>query len=505
MDPSALTPEQQRSVLQTAVHNLWARGDLRYLAHDTQLKIRAALESNTRRKFFLLCSRRLGKSHLLLTLAFEQAIKKPNARVLFLAPTAKQAAEIAVDIALTVLKDCPEKLRPTYLAQAKEFHFANGSIVRLKGVNGEHHQDLRGTAMDLIILDECALMDELTTIVSSVCMPMLLTTNGRLLLATTPPESPGHDSAGIYEDLCGSGSAVKFTIVDAPESHIAFATKVEYLVEAGEDPDDAAAILRGEKRAATTTALREYFCEFVTDASKAVIPEWARVEKECVLDRRRPDYFDAYVALDPGFEDKTGILFAYWDFLRGQLVIEDEILLHRANTQDIATAIKDMEAKLWPNRKPYIRVCDVDLRLVADLRAMHGLEFQTARKEDSLGAINLLRTDVQAKRLIIAPWCQHTIRQFRNAIWNNKATDFARAGESSPDGHYDLLAAAKYLARTVQRTHNPYPDHYFAVGGALGPPEGSWISPKRRKKKSLGLHSNTPLGRKLAGVKPSED
>lgn len=498
MDP---TPAEVEAALKVAHFNLWARGDLRYLAHETQLKIRHALEANTRRKFFLLCSRRLGKSHLLVTLAFECAIKKPGARVLFLAPTAKQASEIAVDIAHQVLKDCPSALRPEYLAQAKEFHFPNGSIVRLKGVNGEHHQDLRGTAMDLIVLDECALMDSLDSVVSSVCMPMLLTTNGRLILATTPPESPGHDSAQIYEGLAASQSAVKFTLTDAPESHIPFATKVEYLIEAGESPEEAPLILFGKLKARTTTALREYFCEFVTDASKAVIPEFLRAETQVVREHPRPEFFDSYVALDPGFEDKTGIVFGYWDFLCQRLVIEDEILLHRANTKDIADAIRAKEKALWGDRVPFVRVCDVDLRLVADLRILHGLDFQTARKEDSLGAINLLRTDVQAGRLSIDPRCVHTIRQFRNAIWNNKATDFARAGENSPDGHYDLLAATKYLCRTVQRNRNPYPDHYYQVGGRLGPPQGSWISPKSRKRPTLGLHADTPLGRRLAGLK----
>jgi PAS domain S-box-containing protein len=47
--------------------------------------------------------------------------------------------------------------------------------------------------------------------------------------------------------------------------------------------------------------------------------------------------------VDPGFNDRTGIIFGYWNFESAKLVVEDECLLEQANTNDIAHAIIQKE------------------------------------------------------------------------------------------------------------------------------------------------------------------
>jgi len=482
------------AAFKAAVAELWNRGRLEYKFHDTQLLIDQAIDRGLGRQFFLLCSRRLGKSFMLFGKCVMLGIRKPGARILYLAPWAKDAADIANDLAAQILEDCPPHLRPTYNAQAKEFHFKNGSIIRLKGVNGEHARFLRGGAADLIVLDECGIMDNLKDVIQSVCLPMTMTTGGRILLATTPAATPGHYSTDLYETLAGKGAAVKFTMRDAP--HIPHETKAEFLLEAGETPEHVPAILAGERLPEGTTALREYFCEFVTDADSAVLPEFRRLKPQIVQRVEVPTYRDRYVSMDPGFKDRTGILFGYWDFLAARLVVEDELLLHHATTNEIADAIRAKEQELWNGAEPFKRISDVDLRLIADLGRYHHLRFEKTRKEDSLGAINLVRNMLQNGQIIIDPRCRNLIRQCENAIWNTKATDFARPEDSkSEDGHFDLVAALKYKVRMLAPKKNPYPDSHYAPGGALGPPTGSWISPKLARPKPATLHGNTPIGR----------
>lgn len=494
----SLSLQDLQAARRQIVKALWFRGDLSYQLHDTQKKIQLAYDATLGRQFYLLCSRRLGKSHFLVTKAIETCLQKPNARVLYLAPHAKLANEISGDIAAKILNDCPEELKPAYHGQAKEFHFHNGSVIRIKGVNGEHAQYLRGGAADLVILDECGIMDDLKHVLSDVVAPMTMTTGGKVVLATTPPRSPAHESAEVYERLAGIGAAVKFTLRDSP--HVADETKIDYLIEAGETKERALLCIKGTEEPEGTTARREYFCHFVTDANTAVVPEFTEeAAKKIVRDYKAPDFYDCYVSMDPGFEDRTGVVFGYWDFLNGKLVIQDEILLHRANTADIAEAVKAKELALWGDRKPLVRVSDVDLRLIADLYQMHGLQFSPARKEDSLGAINLLRHDVATGTLVMDPRCENLKRQLKNATWNKKATDFERGGEI--EGHFDLLAALKYLCRSIQRTKNPYPAHYYARGGKFGVSQNAWVSPKNAVKKSLGLLADTPVGRRLAGLR----
>ena len=495
LDPSTIDPALVHAELaRRAATALWSRGNLAYKLDATQRKIKDSIGAATERKFFLLCSRRLGKSFTLVLEAFETALKKPLSRVLYLAPTGKDAADIVTDIVDGhLLPDCPPALRPDYDKQQKVYSFKNGSTIRFKGVNGEHAENLRGGAADLVILDECGTMDDLAYVVSSVVMPMTLTTNGRVLLATTPSRSPGHDSVAIYEDLAGRNAAVKFTILDNPR--VPNEVKAEFLREAGEPEGLADAIVEGTAAPTTTTALREYFCEFVTDAASAVLPEFtAEASQEIVKSSSRPAYFDAYVAMDPGFQDRTAILYGYWDFRRARLVIEDESLLHRPSTSDIAAEIVRKERHNWSAQEPYARVSDVDPRLIADLWQLHRIQFRASEKQDSLGAINLVRNMVQSRELEINPRCVHLIRQMKNAIWNNKATDFARAGTKSPDGHFDLVAALKYLCRGVNRHHNPFPEGY---GFTRGP--STFESPRHQTSKvGLGLMSDTPFSRRVA-------
>lgn len=492
IDFSALPEEARAVVLKKVVEPLWRRGNLDFLLDETQLKIQHAIRENPSRQFYLLCSRRLGKSYILVKTAFELCYKKPGARIQYLAPEGKDAADIVTDIADVILSTCPDDLKPKYNSQEKTYTFTNGSIIRFKGVNGEKHERIRGGASDLVVLDECGVMDDLDYIVRSIVRPMVMTTNGRILLATTPPRSPGHDSATIYGNLLGRGATVKYTILD--NHRIPYEAKVEALQDAGEDIEDIPDILAGRRSAKSTTALREYFCEFVTDAETAVIPEMAAAKKDIVRAFPNPPYFDAYVAIDPGFNDRTALLFGFWDFRRAKLCIRKSKLLHQASTLDIADTIKATEAELWGEKPPFRRVSDVDPRLVKDLWELHGLYFQQAEKQDSLGAINLVRTMVQMREIEIDPECHDLIWQMQAATWNRKATDFERTKE---DGHFDLVAALKYLCRSIDRSRNPFPAH--SDTGA----DGHFISPKlARKQEALkpslaGLVADTPFTRRM--------
>ena len=499
-----LDPAVKERLLKQLTAEAWRKGELTYKLDATQRRIYDSLTRVTGRKFFVLCSRRLGKTYTLLLHAFEVARRKPGARVLFLAPTGKQSAEIATDTAAQILRDCPAPLRPEYKAQSKEFVFSHAggddSIVRLKGVNSEHADDIRGTAADLIILDECGLMDSLAFVVQSVCIPMTMSTDGRIILATTPAESPGHDSTQLYDDLAAQGCAVKYTLLDADQKRYPREIKAEFLREARERPDEIEDILDGRRRPRTTTALREYFCEFVTDANKAVIPEMLTHREAVAVHRARPEIFDAYVSCDPGFNDRSGILYAYYDFREGQVVVEDESLLHRASTNDIAHAILEREYALWADQKPYLRVLDSagdgGKRLIADLYQRHGLVFSPAQKQDSLAGINLIRSMIVNGELVVDPRCVHLLRQMEVATWNTKATDFSRPGDvgTSDLGHFDLVAALKYLVRSVNRHRNPVPHRHRPGPGYVG---GVFRSPRPRQGVRIGLTDDTPAGKRL--------
>lgn len=478
-----MTPEVQLAARQ----ELWRRGELKYKLDATQRKIWAAIEKGDR-KFCLLCSRRLGKSYTLVVYCVSQALKRKNLRVSYAAPFARDASEIANDLMSEILEDCPPEIRPEYRVATKEYHFpTTGSVIRFAGLNAEHANQLRGRKADVFVIDELALVDDVKHVISDIALPMTMTTDGRLLFATTPARSPSHESTNLIKKMDTDGQVISFTILD--NVRVSEAKKGEYLIEAGEDPIRVPDILAGLAQPESTTALREYFCQFVTDAETAVVPEFtATAQKEIVLsDYLRPPYYDAYIALDPGFTDKSGGLFGYWDFVQKKLVIEDEFLLARASTYEIAEAVKEKELALWGGKPALLRLCDPDPRLVEDLRLEHGLIFNQASRADALGGIDLVRNMVRRRELVISPNCVALIRQLRNAVWNKKASDFERTAE---EGHFDLIAALRIICRGIIRAKNPFPSWYGAPGynthGYAGPP------------KRQSVFSTTPLGKKLA-------
>ncbi len=467
-----------------ARHALWRRGDLKWKLHSTQVKLYDLIHD--KRRFYLSCSRRLGKSFLLVCMAFEYALKNPGSRISYAAPTQKDATQIVSDLVAQILIDCPEDLRPEFYTADKEYRFKNGSIVRFSGVNAEHHENLRGRAAHLFLLDEVSQMDSLSYLLQSIVGPMVITTAGRVIMASTPPRSPGHDSIKISEKMAAKGEMAVFTLLDAP--HIPNSEKAEALEQAGEDPLNIPDILAGKMLPQGTTALREFWCQNVTDSDTAVVPEFtAQVQRETVIDWQRPQYFDVYSALDPGMADNTGVLTGYWDFINKKLVICGELLLKRASTDTIARDVKQLEEGLWGTKQPLVRVSDLDLRLMQDLIQNHGLVFTPANRQDSLGAVDLVRDMVRRRELIIDPKCTGLVRQLRHATWNRKATDFERTQE---DAHFDLLAALKMLCRVVVRNRNPFPS-WFGEGG-FGTYRGDSGSTPTKT-----VFTNSPLGRRL--------
>lgn len=482
----------------------WTRGLLRYLLHGNQAEIYDKLTGpNPPRQFFVLCSRRIGKSYLGIVLALETCIQIPNARVLYLAPSAKQAAEIVSDQIPRILADCPASLRPQSSAQTKELQFKNGSIIRFRGVNAERAEDLRGGFAHRVILDEVGSMDRLKVVFNDVVRPMTSTTKGQIVILTTPPNTPSHDSAEIWDRLNARGQTSVFNLAQAQNPELPYDEKFKALEDAGEFEEDIPRILSGEIPPRTTTAQREYFCQWVSDAGLAMFPEYPYEFRSIYIPPPEPPpYRDCYVGADWGMSDATGLLFSYFDSRSGKLVIEDEWMEPQAGTLKIANILKDKEARLWRGVHDVYRVGDIDLRLMHDLYELHGLQFFKAQKKDKNANIELLRSWIRKHQLIIHPRCVKLDRQLRNAIWNRKGKDFDHAADKEnqdlADFHFDLAAALVYLVRYVhtRREMDPSPRGMASV------PEGKYV-PRHsllRKTNDKWLDA-TPVARKLFGKK----
>jgi hypothetical protein len=428
----------------------WRTPDLTYLLNEDQESLLDSFLASGSRVFVANCARRYGKDRSACVLAIQACLEEPGIQIRYAAPTQKMVRTIVTPHFKQLLEECPEDLRPTERVQDGIWRFPNGSEIHVAGADSESAIDrLRGVATDLAIISEAGFIDGLEYLVHSVLMPQLLTTNGRILLISTPPVTPAHPFFAYCARAESEGAYVKRTIYDA--GHITAAQIEEFCAEAG-----------GED---ASTWRREYLCEFVVDEESAVIPEFARFEPEIVRPFEMPEHFDAYVATDVGFYDLTFSIFAVTDFQNAQTLVIDE-LVHRQATSDVIDAdIEAKERELWPHllspahlsthphhQEPR-RIVDAPPIVVAELRK-RGRSWVPAKKDDADAALNALRLAIAARKLSIHPRCRQLASHLRHAVWNKARSSFERSGDM---GHFDGVDAAKYLVRHVDTRRNPFP------------------------------------------------
>lgn len=439
-----------------ARHMLWRRSTLTWKLDKNQRLLYDMFYNSKSKVQTWLLARRSGKTYALCILAIEQCIKNPNSVVKFVAPTKLQINTILRSIMKEILADCPIDIAPTYSARDYIYYFKNGSEMQLAGSESGHIEKLRGGNSNLAIIDEAGDVSDLDNAVKSILLPTTLTTNGKVLLAGTPPKHAEHDFIKFIEESEIRGTLIKKTIYDNPRLSIEQIKEIEL-----------------EQGGANSEAFRrEMLCEVIKDTKTAVIPEFNDENKKFIIKEwPRPPHFDAYVAMDLGTIDLTAIVFGYYDFRAGKVIIEDEIVCdftqQNMNIKAMCELITKKEESLWFNhitneiKKPYMRVSDIDYIALKEIvvNSANRLSFAVTAKDDKETAINNLRTLIGSRKLIIHPRCVNLIRHLDNVKWrsaNNKLT-FAR----SPDnGHYDFCDAIVYLVRNIAYSKNPYPLNY---------------------------------------------
>lgn len=450
-----------------AIERLWELGILDYKLTEPQKQIKKGILEDTSKTSVVLCSRRLGKTFLMLTMAIETCIKKPYAVVKFAFPKGNMAKKMLMPVMRKVIEDCPERLKPVYMVAEKCFRFPhNGSEIQISGVDNDGWENLRGGDSDLNIVDEAGFCSDISYGVRSILGPTTKITKGRTVMVSTPSRSEGHEFITDWVLPYQAEGRIKvFTIYDNPNF------TAEAIKEALEEYPD------GDKDPAFR---REYMCEIIRNAEKTILPSFnTDAENEIVTDQMvRPPYYTPYVSFDIGGVDLSALLFGYYDYQEATLVIEDEIVVDgTTNTEILAGMIKEKEQSLWENPidksviQPHLRVIDTNNKILAtDLFKLHGLLFTPVKKDNKQAAINSLDVSISRRQIKIHPRCKHLIYHMKFAEWNNSQTDFKRLKDSPSGkirgGHADCLAALIYLHRSIIKSYNPYPAGYGGLSGS---------------------------------------
>lgn len=433
---------------------LWELADLTWKLDSNQVQLRNSYINSNGRLIVWAASRRIGKSYTLCTLAIEMCLKKKNAEVKYLADTQKNVKDIIRPLMQELCADAPDHIRPIEKkADGIWFFPSTGSRIKIMGCDGGRAQSARGGNSDLCIIDEAGFVDDLSNIVKNILNPTMIMTKGKLVMASTPPMSIGHEFIMFLNRAKIAGSFVRKTIYDNPRL----------------TPDDVERIANEDCDGKDTdTFKREYLAELIPDSDMSIVPEFTEdLQKIIIKDWKKPGYYHNYVAMDVGARDLTVVLFAYIDFKEGKLIIEDEYTITGKDftTEKLAKEIKLKEKLRFSDPftselvEPHKRVSDNNLLLLQDLRSVYGINFRPTDKAEADAALNNMRILLGNKKIIIHPRCKTLIAHLSTGYWNKQKTKFARSGNRG-DGHFDAIDSLKYLVRNVDFNKNPYPSNY---------------------------------------------
>ena len=433
-----------------AIRAAWEVGRLQYKFKPIQNRMATDWERGKEktRKHILHISRRVGKSTFLFIIAVMACLKKENTRVAFVAPVERRLEDYIRSISSKVLKDCPKDLEPEFFSSSNMYKFKNGSELWFAGSNNQSYNALRGTEFDLFLIDEAAFIDSLEDLVEGVAMPTLFHTKGYMIMSSTSPITPEHPFKTYAEKAILNGSYSMYTIDDDETIDPEFLEG--WIAEAG-----------GRE---TTTFRREYLCQFVVDEERSLTPAW---DNKFIEEYPKDVYFHfyhLYESMDLGFKrDFTCVVFAYYDYRKRIVVIEDEIVIKgpKLASKSLADMIKAKETAMWwdeQTQKPkevYRRVSDNDDLIFLNTMAVEqDMVFMPTSKDSLHEMIDRLNGFLREDRVRVNPRCKYLIQCLRSGIWDKERKKLDR---SAALGHYDGTMALAYLLHNLDIWTVPIP------------------------------------------------
>jgi hypothetical protein len=435
----------------------WEAGQLWWLLHEAQFRMYRQFYASTADQVWN-CARRLGKTFLLVVLMFEACLRKPRARTALGAMQAVDVEDIIEPMVEEILDTCPDHLRPVPRWSKHRIEWPNGSVNKIAGCDNKNYKHLRGRGLDLWAVDEAAFVAELLKVVDDVLSPQTWTTSGRGLLASSPPDTPGHPFQTYYMRAMGRGNSARFTFDQNPL--LTPERKAAIIAE-----EAAKRRMTVEEFRTTTVFRREFNAEFVIEQTRAVLPEFTEDLAEALTcpETSTPLFTDWYTIVDTGgSRDPTGILIGYWDFGRRKFRCQRDRLLQRPTIEEIAKAAKALEAETFSQhpelRGRHYRIVDDDQGFIRrDLAQKYAFPSSPPLKDDKQAGLMDLRDSLLRGEIEFDPACRETLAQCQAAIWNKAHTEYERV---EGFGHFDLLDCLLYASRNFIPNRGRVPPLY---------------------------------------------
>jgi hypothetical protein len=376
----------------------------------------------------VVAGRRFGKTYLSTTELLRAATGGKNKNCWYVAPTYGAAKEIAWDMLISMIPD-------EYLIKTNEtaltIKLINGSTISLKGA--EKPNNLRGRALDFVVLDEFA--DMRPEAWFEVLRPSLSDREGSALFIGTP-KGRNH-----FYDLWAKGinsrdgwSSFQYTTLDGGN------VSEHEIEQAKADLDE-------------RTFKQEYCAEFVTYAGLI----YYNFDRALSVIKAEDDGGVLHIGMDFNIDPMSAVIAQR----RGSdLICIDEVIIYGSNSDEISKEIHER----YPNRQiiiypdPAARQRKTSAGGRTDLSILQNSGFMTKAKKahpairDRINAVNSrLKTGDGKRHLFFTENCKQTIKSLERQTY--------KEGTSQPnkdDGYDHMNDALGYMVEYLFPVRTDY-------------------------------------------------
>ena len=363
--------------------------EIKYCLHEAQLQA----FKDSARFVILVAGRRFVKTVLALVDLITTALSKENTRCWYISPSYRQSEMIA-------WKMLQEMIPPELIVKKDETRLEMNLIgnreIALKGA--ENEDSLRGTGLDIAVLDEYALMKG--NVWEEIVRPMLTDTKGRALFIGTP-KGKNH-----FYDLFLRGQRKE----DNYSSYI-FKTADNPFI----DPQE---IEEAKKQLNERHFRQEYEASF-EDYSGLIYPEFS-YKAHIIEPIYLPVIYKRIGAIDPALSGTTACLKAAIDE-DGNLFVYSEYYEQNVRASEVSQAIKEENVRWYidPASKGSMIQKDGKLYTMFDEYADNGIRPETAENDVEMG-INRVGEYLKQGKIKIFSTCKNLIYEIERYHWSEE-------------------------------------------------------------------------------------
>ena len=374
----------------------------------------------------LVAGRRFGKTTLAITELLACAIARPDALYYYIAPTYRQAKQIAWLLTKRLLKDYSAvKYNEAELAVI----LPNNTRVELKGADNE--DSLRGTGLDGLVVDEFASIYDNWNVWHEVLRPALADKQGWVLFIGTPK---GKDA---FWELYMRGvnnepgwQSWQFKTVDNPY------IRPEEVAEA-------------QRNTPERYFRQEYEASF-EDFVGLIYPEFTK-QHHIIEPTHIPTTFPRVGAIDPALSGRTAVLKCAIDDA-GRIVVYDEYYELDKRASEVCEAIRDEVTDWYIDPASGSRSIQREGKMYSLFNeySENGV-YAKLGENDVMGGINRVGEHLKNNEILIHSTCKHLIWELERYHWAESKESAMGVMEPRPykkDDH--LVDALRYLVMSRQ-------------------------------------------------------